>query len=146
MKKQENKVDEKNEINEKIMELTNDLQRTRADFENFRKQTELQKENEKKAAELRTVFKMLPMVDDLKRALDTYPELAPLKKTFEKTMNELGLTLIDSTVGAEFNPDVHEAVMATGEGEKEVIAETLRPGYLYNGEVLRAAMVRVERK
>ena len=61
-------------------------------------------------------------------------------------MNELGLSKIQAENGAEFNPDFHDAIsMEEGDGEKEVIAEELRPGYLYNGEVLRPAMVRVKK-
>ncbi|MDO4507891.1 MAG: nucleotide exchange factor GrpE [Candidatus Saccharibacteria bacterium] len=132
-------------LEEKNAELLADLQRTRADFENFRKQVELQKENEKQATKLATVYKVLPLLDDLDRAFSTYEELSPLKKSIEKTLKELGLTKINSEKGAEFNPDIHEAVFAEGEGEKETVSETLRPGYYYGGEVLRAAMVKVER-
>lgn len=124
-------------------ELLNDLQRTRADFENFRKQIDAQKENEKKAVKLATIIKFLPLVDDFDRAIATYPELAPLAKTLEKSLKELGLTKISSEADTEFNPDLHEAVMTEGEGETQVISETLRPGYLYEGEVLRPAMVKV---
>ena len=131
---------------EKIAELTADLQRTRADFENYRKQIEMQKENERKTERLATVYKMLPLLDDLDRAIMNYAELKPLEKSLTKTMNDLGLARIESEPGVEFNPDLHEAVTAEGEGEKELIAETLRPGYYYNGEVLRPAMVKVRRE
>ncbi len=137
---------EKNEENDaKIAELTGDLQRTRADFENFRKQVEMQKEQEKKSVKFATVYKILPLIDDMSRAIATFEELAPLEKSLEKTMKELGLGRVISDKGAEFNPDLHEAVMVEGEGEKEVIAETLRPGYYYEGEVLRPAMVKVQK-
>ena len=129
----------------RIASLTADLQRTRADFENFRKQTEIQRENAIKSAKLQTVFKLLPLLDDINRGIESYPELAPLAKSIEKTSKELGLTTMDTTPGTEFNPDFHEAVMVDGDGEHEVIAETLRPGYYYDGEVLRPAMVKVER-
>ena len=129
----------------KDVELLNDLQRTRADFENYRKQIEIQKENERKATKLSTVMKFLPLLDDLDRAIATYPELEPLEKTLEKTLKELGLAKISSEPDTEFNPDLHDAVMVEGEGEKEVISETLRPGYYYQKEVLRPAMVKVRR-
>lgn len=133
------------EIEKKISELTNDLQRTRADFENYRKQVENQKLAEKKAVEFATVYKMLPLLDDLERAMESYAELAPLKKSLEKTLKELGLARISSEENVEFNTDLHEAVMVEGDGEKEVIAETLRPGYYYAKEVLRPAMVKVKK-
>ena len=140
---QEVKPDEKDA---KIAELINDLQRTRADFENYRKQTEIQKENEKKSARLATVFKLLPPLDDLDRAIATYEELKPLEKSLEKTLKELNLVKINSEKGTDFNPDLHDAVMVEGEGEKEIIEETLRPGYYYESEVLRPAMVKVKRE
>ena len=139
------KKEESSEDRKKISELTNDLQRTRADFENYRKQVEAQKMSEKKMAELATVYKVLPLIDDIDRAIMTYAELKPLEKSLEKTLKELGLARISSEVDVEFNPDLHEAVMVEGDGEKEVIAETLRPGYYYNGEVLRPAMVKVKK-
>ncbi len=139
------KTSENDKLNEKITELTNDLQRTRADFENYRKQVEVQKENATNAAKLATVYKFLPLLDDIERALKTYPELAPLAKTLAKSITDLGLKRINSSVGLEFNPTYHDAVMVEdSEGEKEVIAETLRPGYCYENEVLRPAMVKVK--
>ena len=133
------------EIEERVAELTADLQRTRADFENFRKQVELQKANERRAAKFATVSKILPLLDDLDRAIASYAELKPLEKSLGKTLKELGLAKVESGEGTEFNPDLHDAVMVEGEGEKEVIAETLRPGYYYEKETLRPAMVKVKK-
>ena len=129
----------------KIDELTKDLQRTRADFENYRKQIEAQKQAERKLARYATVSKILPLLDDIDRAVETYAELKPLVKSLEKTMQELELKKIDVATGIEFNPELAEAVMAEGDGEKEVIDEVLRPGYYYEGEVLRPAMVKVKK-
>ena len=145
VKEQKVETEDDGVVEAQVAELVGDLQRTRADFENFRKQVELQKENEKKAARLATVYKILPLLDDIDRAVENYEELKPLEKSLTKVMGELGLTKIDSREGVEFNPDLHEAVMAEGDGEKEVIAETLRAGYYYEGEVLREAMVKVKR-
>ncbi len=132
---------------EQISELTNDLQRTRADFENYRKQVETQRLQAMSAAKYATVEKFLPLIDDYDRAISAYPEqLQPLAKTLEKTLQSLGLAKIDSKEGTEFNPDYHEAVSVEDEGgDTEVIAETLRPGYLYDGNVVRAAMVKVKK-
>ena len=129
----------------RVQELTMDLQRTRADFENFRKQVEIQKENERKIVKFATISKMLPLLDDLDRAFLTYEELKPLEKSLTKTLKDLSLAKISSEEGVEFNPDIHDAVMVDGDGEKEVIAETLRPGYYYESEVLRPAMVKVKK-
>lgn len=128
---------------DKSAELLNDLQRTRADFENYRKQIEMQKENDRRNVKLATVMKFLPLIDDMDRAILAYTELAPLAKSVEKTIKNLGLSRISSEKDTEFNPDFHEAVTMEGDGDKQVIAETLRPGYFYEGEVLRPAMVKV---
>lgn len=134
------------EAGKRIAELTNDLQRTRADFENYRKQIEVQKTQNALIARLATVNKFLPLIDNFERAIRSYPEqLAPLTKSFEKTLKEVGLACIDSEAGTEFNPDLHEAVMVEdSEGDTEVITETLRPGYMYDGSVVRTAMVKVK--
>lgn len=131
-----------------LAELTNDLQRTRADFENYRKQVESQKSQAMAAARMATVSKFLPLVDDFERAMTTYPEqLAPLQKSLDKTLKGLGLAKINSEPGTEFNPDFHEAIsVEDSDGETEVVSETLRPGYLYEGDVLRTAMVKVSRQ
>ena len=134
------------ELEGKVAELTNDLQRTRADFENYRKQIEVQKENERKTTKFATVYKFLTLLDDVDRAILSYEELKPLKKTLEKTLKELGLSKIETREGTEFNPDLHDAVMVEGEGEIEIIIETLRSGYFYEGEVLRPAMVKIAKK
>lgn len=132
---------------DRIAELTQDVKRTRADFENYRKQIEAQKNNLATSVSQATVEKFLPLIDDFDRAIAAYPDqLAPLKKSFAKVLQNLQLSQIDSTPGVEFNPDLHDAIsIEDGDGELEVIAETLRPGYLYNGDVIRAAMVKVKR-
>ncbi len=132
--------------NERIAELTADLQRTRADFENFRRQNDIQREQYANSAKFATVKKILPLVDDFERAIAAQPkELAPLAKNLEKTMKNLGLTRIESTPGTDFNPDLHNAISVDGDGDTEKISETLQSGYYYDGEVLREALVRVSK-
>ncbi|MFV0484780.1 MAG: nucleotide exchange factor GrpE [Candidatus Saccharimonadales bacterium] len=138
------KVDKKDK---KIAELTEDLQRTRADFENYRKQVEAQKVQYGNVVKFTTITKILPLLDDIERAILAYPEqLESLQKNFDKTLVDLGLVKISSEVGVDFNPDLHEAVAVEGDGEIEKIAETLRNGYIYDGEVLRPAMVKVAKQ
>ena len=142
--KRRNPVDEQQDA--KIAELINDLQRTRADFENFRRQNDIQREQDRNYAKLDTVKKILPLIDDFERAIQAQPKvLSPLSKNFEKTLKSIGLQKIDSAIGTEFNPDLHEAISVDGDGDKETIAETLRAGYYYGDEVLRTAMVRVSK-
>lgn len=130
----------------KVGELIADLKRTRADFENFRKQSDLQKENAISSARFATTHKILPLLDDIDRAISTYGELSPLKKSLEKTLDDLGLKEIPSSPETEFNPDLMDAVLfEKSDGETEVVAEVLRAGYYYEGSVLRPAMVKVKR-
>ena len=148
MESKKNNKTQKNINADMNTELLADLQRTRADFENFRKQTDLQKAQAKKIAEYSTVLKIIPLIDDIFRAISAnYEIMQPVEKTLQKTLAELNLAKIVTTAGTEFNPDLHDAISVDEDsvGEKEVIAEELRSGYLYNGEVLRPAMVRVKR-
>ena len=133
-------------VDAKVEELTNDLQRTRADFENYRRQVEQQKLQYGNVVKNTTVMKLLPLIDDIDRAIAANENLQPLAKSLEKTLKELGLERVETAAGTPFNPDLHEAVMVEGEGEKEVIAETLRAGYRYDGELVRPAMVKVTRQ
>ncbi len=130
----------------KITELTNDLQRTRADFENYRRQVEQRKLQYGNVVKNTTIMKFLPLLDDLDRAIAANEALQPLAKNLEKTLKELKLERVESAAGTPFNPDLHEAVMVEGDGEKELIAETLRAGYRYEGELIRPAMVKVTRQ
>ena len=130
----------------KVVELTNDLQRTRADFENFRRQAEVQKEHYGSVVKNATIMKFLPLLDDIDRAIAANESLKPLEKSLAKTLKDLKLERVESKKGSAFNPDIHDAVMVEGDGDKEVIAETLRAGYRYEGELIRPALVKVEKK
>lgn len=137
---------EKAQLAAEKAELVADLQRTRADFENYRKQVEMQRSAAVKLGQLATVRRVLPLLDDIDRAIQAYAELKPLEKSLEKVLSELTLAKIPAEPGTEFNPDLHEAVMAEGEGANETVSEVLRPGYYYEGEVLRPTMVKVYKK
>ena len=136
-----------NEQDAKISELTADLQRTRADFENFRRQVDSQRESYANSARFATVKKVLPLLDDIDRAIAANPDsLGPLGKNLEKTLREIGLVKIKTESGDEFSTDLHDAVLVEGDGENEVVTEVLRPGYIYDGEVIRPAMVKVSKQ
>lgn len=136
------------ELTAKNAEMLNDLQRTRADFENYRKQIEAQKAQVADFARTETVRKILPLIDDFDRAIKAYPEqLGALSKNFEKTLGELKLERIAAEAGTEFDPELHNAVMMEeGEGATEVVAECLQTGYKYDGAVIKPAMVKVTTK
>lgn len=140
------------------LELKNDLQRTRADFENYRKNVESRVSNAQNLGEKKAILALIPMVDDIERAISHLPEelaqnawaqnVVKMSKNLEKNLSKLGVEKINSTEGTIFNPELHEAIQfdEDSEGEEEVIVEELRAGYTLKGEILRAAMVKVGRK
>lgn len=146
------------DLEQQIGELLLDLQRTRADFENYRKRVEAEKQAAREAGQASMVLKLLPVIDNIERAIVHVPgELADnpwaagvvkLVKNLEKTLEGLNLTRIDAKPGTVFNPELHEAIQFDEEatGEQEVIAEELQAGYLLAGRPIRHAMVKVTKR
>lgn len=150
--------DVQNEFDQQLGELTLDLQRTRADFENYRKRVDAEKAAARENGQASAILKLLPVIDNIERAIAYTPEdlkdntwvqgVANLVKNLEKSLESLNLKRIDSQPGTEFNPEVHEAIQfdEDAKGDKEVIAEELQAGYTLNGSVIRHAMVKVTRQ
>lgn len=146
------------ELEQQIGELTQDLQRTRADFENYRKRVEAEKSAAREAGQAGAILKLLPVIDNIERAIAHTPEnlkdnkwaqgIAGLVKNLEKSLEALNLKRIDAQPGTEFNPELHEAIQFDEDatGEKEVIATELQAGYMLNGHPIRHAMVKVTRQ
>lgn len=142
---------------QQIVELTDDLQRLRADFENYRKRVDTEKEQLRELTKAATIMKLLPVIDTIERAASHIPpELADntwakgvvgLGRNLEKSLGELDLQKVQAAPGTTFDPHLHEAVSVDdGEGDLEVIAEELRSGYLLGGTVIRHSMVKVTRQ
>ncbi len=89
------------------------------------------------------VRELLPVLDALDAAVEHgSEEIAPLRSQLLQTLEKQGLEVLGET-GVPFDPNVHEAVMhEEGEGDA-VVADIMRTGYLWNGRVARAAMVKV---
>jgi molecular chaperone GrpE len=146
------------DLNLQVAELTADLQRTRADFENYRKRVETEKQMAKATGEASAVLRLLPVIDNIERAVGHMPaELADdkwaqgvvgLVKNLEKSLENMNLKRIEAMPGTVFDPELHEAIQfdEEAEGEQEVIAEELQAGYLLNGQPIRHAMVKVTRQ
>lgn len=148
--------DQPNDLEQQIGELTEALQRERADAINIRRRYDDQIANLRTAAKAAVVRDLLPIIDNFERALKHTPEdlkgndyikgIQSIVKQFEKTLEQLGVQKI-KTVGEAFNPHLHEAVsMEDGDGDQEIISEELQPGYQMGDEVLRHAMVRVKQQ
>lgn len=142
----------------KIAELTADLQRVRADFENFRKRVDIDKQQAEQRGATKTALKLLPVIDTIERAIVHIPKdivehkwvqgVAGLIKQLDKALEGMDIKRIDSSKGTQFNPELHQAIQMDDEakGEKEVIAEELQAGYTMGSDVIRHAMVKVTRK
>ena len=146
------------QLEQQVGELTADLQRTRADFENYRKRAESDKLQARESGQASAILKLLPVIDNIERAIAYTPaelkdnawvqSVAGLAKNLDKSLESLNLKRIDATVGVPFNPDLHEAIQfdEAATGEHEVIAEELQAGYTLNGYPIRHAMVKVTRQ
>jgi len=146
------------ELEEKVGELTLDLQRTRADFENYRKRVDAEKQSARESGQASAILKLLPVIDNIERAIAYTPEelkdntwvqsVAGLVKHLEKSLDSLNLGRIDAKPGTPFDPELHEAIQfdEEAEGENEVIADELQAGYTLGGQVIRHAMVKVTRQ
>ena len=152
------KAKKHDELEQQIGELTQDLQRTRADFENYRKRVESEKTASYQHGRAEAISKLLSIVDDIERAVAHLPKeladntwvkgVAGLTKKLENSLDKLGVKRIASKPGTTFDPSLHNAIQMDedAEGETEVIAEELQAGYTLEGESLRPAMVKVTRK
>lgn len=140
-------------LEQQVAELTEALQRERADSMNIRRRHDEQIAGFKDMVKAGVVRDLLPIIDNLERALKHVPaDLAEndyvkgvqgVVKQFEKTLTTIGVLRI-KTVGEPFDPRYHEAVsMEDGDGEQEVVSEELQAGYILGDEVIRHAMVRV---
>lgn len=139
----------------RIKELEDQNLRLRADFDNFRKRHQSEREELAKFANELLVISLLPVLDSFDRAmtslneLDVSPELdkvtkgvALVHRQFEDIMSKAGLEKIES-VGKHFDPFYHEAALdkKTDKAAEGTILEELQAGYLYQGKVIRPAMV-----
>jgi molecular chaperone GrpE len=140
-------------LQQQLGELTEALQRERADATNIRRRHDeelMQLRGRIKAA---VIEDLLPVIDNFERAIKHVPDdlkdndyikgVQGVVKQFEKTLADMGVQRI-KTVGEPFDPQLHEAVsMEEGEGSQEIVSEELQAGYQLGNDVIRHAMVRV---
>lgn len=146
------KKDKKDKKDEKIEELTDQVKRQMAEFDNYRKRTEKEKASMYIIGAKDIVEKILPVVDNFERGLATAagsedPFVQGMEKIYKQlltTLDEVGVKPIEA-VGKEFNPDFHNAVMHVEDEEvgENIIVEEFQKGYLYKDFVVRHSMVKV---
>ena len=127
------------------------LRRLKAEFENSRKRQEREKSRLLETASERLVVELLPVLDNLDRALEAEGDIREgVRATREQLADALGKEglLPVASDGQPFDPNVHEAVMGqpSGEHEEGTILQTFQRGYLLNGKPIRAAKVVVARQ
>ena len=151
-KKESKKEAELKETAEKLIQAEKEKYlRLCAEYDNFRKRS--QKEREGLYADIKadTLLKFLPVYDNLERALATPTADEAYRKgvemtmvQFNQTLEKLGITEIEA-LGKPFDPNVHNAVMHVEDesfGENEVV-EVFQKGFRLNDKVIRFAMVKV---
>ena len=144
----------KDKKDEQIVELTDKVKRQMAEFDNFRKRTEKEKSQMYDMGAKTIVEKILPVIDNFERGLAAVPEdnkedafVVGMDKIYRQmltVLEEAGVKPIEA-VGAEFDPNFHNAVMHVEDetlGEN-VVAEELQKGYMYRDTVVRHSMVKV---
>lgn len=153
--KKQAKVDKKEEAyKEKIEQLEDRVKRQMAEFENFRKRSDREKQAMFETGAKSVLEKILPVVDNFERGLQTVaPESAEdpfvdgMNRVYKQLLTELdnmGVKPIEA-VGCEFDPNFHNAVMQVESEEYEsgVVAQELQKGYTYHDTVIRHSMVAV---
>ena len=148
------KEEKKTKEQEKIEELEDRVKRQLAEFENFRKRTDKEKEQMFETGAKSVLEKILPVVDNFERGLANVkpeeegdPHVEGMRMIYKQLMTELEKLEVKpiEAVGCEFNPDFHNAIMQSPSDEYEsgYIAQELQKGYMYRDSVLRHSMVAV---
>ena len=126
--------------------IQDDYLRLAADFENFKKRNEKEKESASFNFVALFVNSLFPLIDNFEIAIkqDNNPkEIESLYKTLQDFMDNLNIVEVPG-VGEAFDPNFHEAVEHSGDGDTQTIEEVLRKGYTLEDKLLRPAMVRVK--
>lgn len=142
------------ELESKLAEEEDRYLRLRADFDNLRRRTQLDREAQEKYRAQSLLTDLLPVLDNFERALQVevtsddavalYKGIDMVYRSFVDAMNKEGLELIPAE-GVQFDPTVHQAVMQESDSEKEsgIILRELQKGYKLKDRVIRPSMVSV---
>ena len=126
--------------------IKDDYLRLAADFENFKKRNEKEKESASFNFVALFVNSLFPLIDNFEIAIkqdNNLKEIESLYKTLQDFMDNLNIVEVPG-VGEAFDPNFHEAVEHSGDGDTQTIEEVLRKGYTLEDKLLRPAMVRVK--
>lgn len=144
---------------EDMEQLRDQFLRLNADFDNYRKRMQRDREDWSRYASQSFMEKLLPVVDNLDAAVSAMANVSQEVKTVAEgflmihkqlveALNQEGLAEIPA-LGALFDPNIHEAVMTVRPGENEAdgqVVMVIRKGYMFKDKVLRPAMVQVAKE
>jgi molecular chaperone GrpE len=141
------------ELTARLQQKHDELLRKQADFDNYRRISKNEKEEVREYALSDFFKKLLPVLDNMERALESarqgnvassYVEgLEMIQKQLLTLLDQEGVTVIEC-VGKPFDPNFHHAVLQEeGEGEADLVAAELQRGYMHKKRLLRPSMVKV---
>ena len=126
--------------------IKDDYLRLAADFDNYKKRSEKEKESIGTASMAYFVESLFPLVDNFEIALsqdEVNKEIETFSSLLTSLLESLQVEEVGS-VGDDFDPNIHEAVEHSGEGDTQKVEAVLRKGYLFQGNLIRPAMVKVK--
>lgn len=132
-------------IRAELDERTEDLQRVSAEFANYRRRVDREREADRLAARASVAAELLHLADDVDRA-EQHGDLGdgtPLKHFADKLRQTLASLKVEQfgEEGEPFDPEIHEAVQDMSSGDDKALGAILRKGYRMDGRLLRTAMV-----
>lgn len=136
---------EGSDVETQLAERTEDLQRLSAEYANYRRRTERERQGTIEGARASVIGQFLPIMDDLDLA-EQHGDLAeegPFKAFANKFRNTLKEQKVEpfGAEGEEFDPEAHEAVQDLSSGDQKVVGTVLRKGYRVGDRMVRTAMV-----
>lgn len=151
MKKQDTNAKKPKKV-AKEQGLLEDLQRVQAEFINYKNRVESEKAMLSQFSKAQTIKELLPIIDDLERALSHLPDhlsedkwALGVRSVYDrllKQLEKLGVSQIEA-LNQPFDHNLHEAVQAEGEGDSQTVVEVLQQGYQINDQVIRHSIVKV---
>lgn len=145
-------VDPLEEAQAEARKFKDQWMRTAADFDNYRKRSRREVEDARKSGREDLLRELLPVFDNLERALTSAQRASDIKgvaeglsmvmKQFEGTLGRVGITKI-SAIGQPFDPSIHEAIqqVETDDHPAGQVVSEVQPGYMQGDKLVRAAMV-----
>ncbi len=137
---------------EQLLEYTNTLKRLQADFENYIKRSEKEKEEMTQYSNHKLISKLLNVMDDFEKTLDVTKEvnkeigegIKMVYKNLNKVLHEEGVVQINAT-GNKLDPFKHEVIDIINGDEDDLVVEELQRGYMLKNKVLRPSKVRISK-